>query len=207
MRLNDLYEALDYLIPNPVCELEYSRDYELLIAVMLSAQTTDKRVNSVTRILFSKYPTLEDLYSADLNDLINIIRPIGTFNKKAKNIKEIASHLLQEQDGNVPNDRDYLESLPGVGRKTTNVVLSILYDVPCIAVDTHVSRVSVRLGLAKKNDDVLTIERKLTRKLEKSRLNRLHHQLVLFGRYYCTARSPKCVSCPLKKMCKEKHDC
>lgn len=206
MKLNDLYEALDYLIPNPACELVYSKDYELLIAVMLSAQTTDKRVNSVTKIIFSKYPTLEDLCSADINDLMNIIRPIGTFNKKAKNIKEIAFHLLQEQGGKVPNDRVYLESLPGVGRKTTNVVLSILYDVPCIAVDTHVARVSVRLGLAKKNDDVLTIERKLTRKLEKNRLNRLHHQLVLFGRYYCTARSPKCMDCPLKKMCKEKHD-
>lgn len=206
MKLNDLYEALDYLIPNPACELVYSKDYELLIAVMLSAQTTDKRVNSVTKIIFSKYPTLEDLCSADINDLMNIIRPIGTFNKKAKNIKEIAFHLLQEQGGKVPNDRVYLESLPGVGRKTTNVVLSILYDVPCIAVDTHVARVSVRLGLAKKNDDVLTIERKLTRKLEKNRLNRLHHQLVLFGRYYCTARSPKCMDCPLKKICKEKHD-
>lgn len=207
MKLNDLYEALDCLIPNPVCELEYSKDYELLIAVMLSAQTTDKRVNMVTKILFSKYSTLENLYSADIADLMNIIRPIGTFNKKAKNIKEIAFHLLQEQGGKVPNDRFYLESLPGVGRKTTNVVLSILYDVPCIAVDTHVARVSVRLGLAKKNDDVLTVERKLTRKLEKSRLNRIHHQLVLFGRYYCTARNPKCIDCPLIKMCKEKHDC
>lgn len=204
MKLNDLYEALDTLIPNPVCELEYQKDYELLMAVMLSAQTTDKRVNSVTRILFSKYPTLEDISNADINDLMNIIRPIGTFHKKTKNLQEIACHLLQEKDGKVPNDRKYLESLSGVGRKTTNVVLSILYNVPCIAVDTHVSRVSIRLGLAKKGDDVLTIERKLTRKLEKARLNRLHHQFVLFGRYYCTARNPKCIDCPLRKMCKEK---
>lgn len=206
MKLNELYEVLDQLIPNPVCELEYQKDYELLMAVMLSAQTTDKRVNSVTRILFSEYSTLEDICNADIRDLMNIIRPIGTFHKKAKNLQEIACHLLQEQDGKVPNDRKYLESLPGVGRKTTNVVLSILYNVPCIAVDTHVSRVSVRLGLAKKGDDVLTIERKLTRKLEKARLNRLHHQFVLFGRYYCTARNPKCIDCPLRRMCKEKHD-
>lgn len=206
MKLNELYDALDKLIPNPVCELEYKKDYELLMAVMLSAQTTDKRVNSVTRILFSKYPTLEDISKADINDLMNIIRPIGTFHKKARNLQEIACHLLYEQGGNVPNDRVYLESLPGVGRKTTNVVLSILYNVPCIAVDTHVSRVSVRLGLAKKDDDVLIIERKLTRKLDNNRLNRLHHQLVLFGRYYCTARNPKCSDCPLMKMCKEKHD-
>lgn len=206
MKLNDLYEALDVLLPNPICELEYQKDYELLMAVMLSAQTTDKRVNSVTRNLFSKYNTLEDICDADINDLMDIIRPIGTFHKKARNLQEIAIRLLHEQDGRVPNDRAYLESLPGVGRKTTNVVLSILYNVPCIAVDTHVSRVSVRLGLAKKGDDVLTIERKLTRKLEKSRLNRLHHQLVLFGRYYCTARNPKCINCLLKEMCKEKHD-
>lgn len=206
MKLNNLYEILDEVIKNPVCELEYQKDYELLIAVMLSAQTTDKRVNSVTRILFTKYPTLESLSTADIRDLINIIRPIGTFNKKANNIKEIALSLLKEQDGIVPDNRKYLESLPGVGRKTTNVVLGILYNVPCIAVDTHVARVSVRLGLAKKGDDVSTIERKLTRKLDKSRLNRIHHQFVLFGRYYCTARNPKCLNCPLKEMCKEKHD-
>jgi len=207
MKLNELYEILDTLIPNPVCELEYSKDYELLMAVMLSAQTTDKRVNSVTKILFSKYPTLKDICGANVNDLMNIIRPIGTFHKKAINLQDIACRLLKEQGGKVPNDREYLESLPGVGRKTTNVVLSILYDVPCIAVDTHVSRVSVRLGLAKKGDDVLTIERKLTHKLDKTRLNRLHHQLLLFGRYYCTARNPKCLDCPFRKICKKKHDC
>jgi len=206
MKLNNLYDILDELIPNPVCELNYTKDYELLMAVMLSAQTTDKRVNLVTDILFSKYPTLESLCDADINDIMNIIRPIGTFNVKAKNLKKIAYHLLNEQNGVVPNNRTYLESLPGVGRKTTNVVLSILYNVPCIAVDTHVARVSVRLGLAKKGDDVLTIEHKLMRKLDNSRLNRLHHQILLFGRYYCTARNPKCEGCLLKEMCKEKHD-
>ena len=206
MKLNNLYEKLDVLIPNPKCELDYTTDYQLLMAVMLSAQTTDKRVNSVTKVLFEKYPTLEDIAEADINDIMNIIRPIGTFNKKAQNLKYIAQRLLEEQNSIVPNNRLYLESLPGVGRKTTNVVLSILYNVPCIAVDTHVARVSIRLGLAKKNDDVLTIEKKLTRKLEKSRLNKLHHQLLLFGRYYCTARNPKCNNCLLKDMCKEKHD-
>lgn len=203
MKLNSLYEALDLLIPNPVCELNYNKDYELLMAVMLSAQTTDKRVNSITKILFSKYPTLKDIYEADINDLIEVIRPIGTFQIKAKNLKGIAKRLLEDANGAVPNDRVFLESLPGVGRKTTNVVLSILFNEPCIAVDTHVSRVSVRLGLAKKGDDVLTIERKLTRKLDKRYLNKLHHQLLLFGRYYCMARNPKCLDCPLKEMCKE----
>ena len=158
---------LDELYPNPRCELNYTKDYELLLAVMLSAQTTDKRVNQVTAILFQKYPTLHDLKEANLKDIEQIIKPIGTYTKKAKNVKEIASRLLLEQNGIVPNHRDYLETLPGVGRKTTNVVLSNLYNEACIAVDTHVTRVSIRLGLARKTDDVRTIENKLTKKFPK----------------------------------------
>ena len=190
------------MIPNPVCELNYTQDYELLLAVMMSAQTTDKRVNMVTDILYKKYPTLQALSQADLQDIIEIIRPIGTFYKKAQNIKAISKHLLEECDGKVPNNRTYLESLPGVGRKTTNVVLSILYNVPCIAVDTHVERVSKRLGLAKEKDSVLEVEKKLTRKLPKDKLNKLHHQILLFGRYYCKSRNPECHICPFTDMCK-----
>lgn len=202
--MNEIMDYLDLLFPDPKCELNYSKDYELLIAVMLSAQTTDKRVNMVTEILFQKYPTLEDLKKAPLEDLIEIIRPIGTFQRKAKNIKLIAEKLLEEADGIVPNDRTFLESLSGVGRKTTNVVLSNLYGINVIAVDTHVSRVSKRLGLAKKADDVVTIEKKLTKKFPKEKLGRLHHQLVLFGRYYCKASNPECKNCRLKNICKEK---
>ena len=146
--MNEIMNYLDTLFPNPKCELNYNKDYELLIAVMLSAQTTDKRVNMVTKILFQKYPTLENLRQAPLDDLIEIIRPIGTFQRKAKNIKLIAEELLDKTNGVVPNDREFLESLSGVGRKTTNVVLSNLYGANVIAVDTHVSRVSKRLGLA-----------------------------------------------------------
>ena len=200
----EIINYLDELFPNPRCELEYNKDYELLIAVMLSAQTTDKRVNMVTRILFKKYDSLEKLSKADINDIIDIIRPIGTFNKKAENIICISKSLLNDKNGIVPNDRKYLESLSGVGRKTANVVLSNLYNVPCIAVDTHVSRVSVRLKLAKKNDDVLVIEKKLTKKFPKDKLCRLHHQLVLFGRYYCKAKNPLCENCKLKDICVEK---
>ena len=200
----EIIEFLDKLFPNPKCELEYTKDYELLIAVMLSAQTTDKRVNMVTRVLFKKYDTLESFSNADINDIIDIIKPIGTFNKKASNIISISKSLINEQNGIVPNDREYLESLSGVGRKTTNVVLSNLYDVPCIAVDTHVSRVSKRLGIARKNDDVLVIEQKLNKKFPKSSLSRLHHQLVLFGRYYCKAKNPLCEICELQEICKEK---
>lgn len=199
----EIINYLDELFPNPRCELNYNLDYELLIAVMLSAQTTDKRVNMVTKILFTKYPHLEDLMSADINDIIDIIRPIGTFNKKAQNIKLIATRLVNDCNGIVPNNRSFLENLPGVGRKTTNVVLANLYHEPCIAVDTHVSRVSVRLKLAKKNDDVLTIEKKLTRKFPKEKLVSLHHQLVLFGRYYCKAKNPLCSNCKLKNICRK----
>ena len=195
---------LDKLFPNPKCELEYTKDYELLIAVMLSAQTTDRRVNMVTRVLFKKYDSLDGLASADINDIIEIIKPIGTFNKKASNVISIAKSLVNEKNGIVPNDRSYLEGLSGVGRKTTNVVLSNLYNEPCIAVDTHVSRVSKRLGIANKTDDVLTIEKKLNKKFPKEKLSRLHHQLVLFGRYYCKAKNPLCENCELKNICKEK---
>ena len=194
---------MDELFLNPRCELNYNKDYELLLATMLSAQTTDKRVNSVTAILFDKYPTTKDLANADINDIITIIRPIGTFHKKAKNVIEICRRLEQDYGGKVPNDREYLEGLPGVGRKTTNVVLSNLYNEPCIAVDTHVARVSTRLGLADKGDTPLIIEKKLTKVFPKDRLCRLHHQLVLFGRYHCTARNPKCENCKLKKYCKD----
>lgn len=202
--INSLISYLDELFPNPHCELNYTKDYELLLAVMLSAQTTDKRVNQVTDILFKKYDTLEKLSQANINDIIDIIRPIGTFNKKAQNIISISKSLIKDCDGIVPNDREYLESLSGVGRKTTNVVLANLYNVPCIAVDTHVSRVSKRLKLAKSTDDVLTIEKKLTKKLPKNKLTRLHHQLVLFGRYYCKAQHPLCDNCKLKEYCTKK---
>lgn len=201
--MNNIIEYLDELFPNPRCELNYNKDYELLIAVMLSAQTTDKRVNMVTDILFKKYDNLEKLANANIYDIINIIRPIGTFNKKANNIISISKSLLEDKNGIVPNDREYLEGLNGVGRKTTNVVLSNLYNVPCIAVDTHVSRVSKRLGIAKKNDDVLIIEKKLNKFFPKEKLNRLHHQLVLFGRYFCKAQKPNCENCKLKNICKK----
>ena len=194
---------LDELFPNPKCELNYTKDYELLIAVMLSAQTTDKRVNEVTAILFDKYPTIESLSYANQEDIIDIIRPIGTFNVKSKNVIEIAKSLVENTNGIVPNDRKYIESLNGVGHKTANVVLSNLYDENCVAVDTHVSRVSIRLGIAKKDDDVLAIEKKITKKFKGFSLKRLHHQLVLFGRYYCKAKNPECENCKLRDICKK----
>ena len=199
--IKEIEDYLDSLFPNPKCELNYNKDYELVIAVMLSARATDKMVNSVTSVLFEKYNSLELLVGSDIEDIKRIIKRVGTYNKKAMFVKEIASELLTKYDGVVPNDRKALESLPGVGRKCANVILSNLFDYPAIAVDTHVSRVSKRLGLAKENDDVLKIEKKLMKKFAKSVWSRRHHQMVLFGRYYCKSINPSCDGCKLKHIC------
>ncbi len=204
MKNNLIFDYLDYLFPNPKCELIYNTDYELLIAVVLSAQSTDKRVNLVTPVIFKKYPTLKDLKEADIKDLENIIRQVGSHHKKASYIKNIARILVDEYQGIVPRDRDKLIEFPGVGRKTANVFLSEYYNEPAIAVDTHVERVSKRLGLAYSKDDVLTIEKKLMNKFPKDKWAKLHLQLVLFGRYYCKAVKPECLNCKLKDICKEK---
>lgn len=196
-----IIEKLNELIPNPKCELEYNKDYELLIATVLSAQSTDKRVNMATNILFSKYD-LNDISNANLKDIESIIKPVGTYKRKAEYIKTIANKLIIDYNGKVPNNREYLESLSGVGRKTTNVVLGNLFDVPAIAVDTHVDRVSKRLGLAKEKDDVLLVEKKLMKAFPKDKWIRLHHQLVLFGRYTCKSKNPLCDNCPFINLCK-----
>lgn len=204
---NNIELILDYfdeLIPNPICELNYNKPYELVIAVMLSAQTTDKRVNIVTKELFSKYPNLKSLKNADIKDIEKIIKSLGSYRKKANGVKEIARIIDEEYNGIVPNKREYLEKMPMVGRKTTNVILSEIYDIPNIAVDTHVFRVSKRLKLAYKKDDVIKVEEKLKRKIPKEKWNKFHLQTVLFGRYYCTAKNPKCENCKLKNICIEK---
>lgn len=198
-----ILEYLDELFFDARCELLYNRDYELLIATVLSAQCTDKRVNMVTRELFHKYDIFS-LANEDIETIKKIIKPVGTYTRKAFYIKTIAKDLVEKYNGVVPNDRAYLESLPGVGRKTCNVVLSNLYDVPAIAVDTHVERVSKRLGLAKKNATVLEVEKKLMRFFPKEKWSRVHHQLVLFGRYKCKSISPICADCKFKEFCKYK---
>jgi len=200
--VNDILEYLDVLFPNPQCELSYKKDYELLIAVVLSAQTTDKKVNSVTSVLFRQYPSLEDLDKAELDDVKEIIKPIGTFNKKALFIKQIVNSLIVDHKCKVPKTHKELEKLPGVGHKTANVVLGVLYNIPTFAVDTHVSRVSKRLKLVNEKDDVVAMERKLKKKIDRERWIKTHHQLVLFGRYYCKAIKPKCHECKLNKICK-----
>ncbi len=197
--MNKILNYLDKLYENPKCELNYTKDYELLMAIVLSAQTTDKRVNSITKILFKKYDSLEKLANAPIKDIEEIIKPIGTYHKKAIFIHNIATEL--NSIGSVPYDRSQLEKLSGVGRKTINVFLSELNKEDTIGVDTHVSRVSKRLNIAEKNDNVLTIEKKLMKKFPKNTWRKLHLQLVLFGRYKCKALNPICDNCKLKDIC------
>lgn len=203
-RVELIEDYLDLLYPNPKCELNYTKDYELLIAVVLSAQTTDKSVNLVTPKLFSRYPSLKALKEAKIENIIDIIRPIGTFNRKALYIKEIAKILDDEYNGVVPSDRESLESMPGVGRKVANVILYEWFKIPSIAVDTHVNRVSKRIGLAKEEDNLLDVEKKLQRSFNKDNWGKRHLQLVLFGRYKCKSQKPLCDDCKLKDICKNK---
>lgn len=200
MRTNELMSKLDIMIPNPRCELNYNKDYELLIATVLSAQCTDARVNKVTSVLFKKYD-INSLANANPEDIEKIIYSCGNYKKKSLYLVNIAKSLVKDFGGKVPNDREYLENLPGVGRKTTNVVLSNIYNVPAIAVDTHVDRVSKRLGLAYEIDTVFQVEKKLMKKFPESKWSRTHHQLVLFGRYICKSQSPLCNKCLFKDKC------
>ena len=203
MVIDSFNKKLDLMFPDARCELNYNKDYELLIATVLSAQCTDKRVNEVTRVLFDKYD-LNGLKNANKKDIENIIRSCGSYTKKASYIKEIATSLIDNYNGIVPNNREYLESLPGVGRKTTNVVLSNLFNEAAIAVDTHVERVSKRLRIARKNDDVLTVEKKLMKMIPKDEWSRSNLQMVLFGRYICKARGPLCTECTFYNDCQSK---
>ena len=196
-------DYLDEIFPNPKPELIFHSDYELLLAVMLSAQTTDKRVNTVTAVMFNKYPNLEKLMDAEIKDLENIIHPLGSFRKKAQYTKEIAKIIVEEYNGVVPTDKDILTTLPGIGRKTANVFLSEFYGYPAIAVDTHVERVSKRLKMAYLKDDVYKVEKKLERKFPKEEWSKRHLQLVLFGRYHCKAIKPNCSNCKLKDICRD----
>ena len=201
-QVKEILEYLSNQFPSAHCELNYTKDYELLIAIVLSAQTTDKRVNKVTKVLFEKYPSLESLSKAPISSIENIIKEIGTFKKKSIFIKNIATSLLKEKNGIVPNDRKYLSTLSGVGNKTINVFLSEYYKVPAIAVDTHVERVSKRLKLASPKDTVEEVEEKLEKKIPQKLWIKAHHQLIFFGRYQCKAINPNCANCKLKHLCR-----
>lgn len=184
------------------CFLNHRNTFELLCAVMLSAQTTDERVNKVTPNLFAHYPTPELLQAADIEELKTIIKSIGLTTSKANNLRKMAQVLVQKYAGEVPNDFALLQELPGVGRKTANVVLAVGFGIPAFAVDTHVYRVSYRLGFRKELDSLLVAEEKLKKHIPKSDWIAAHHLLILFGRNYCKAQNPNCNNCPLKQFCK-----
>ena len=200
-RVEEIFAFLDEKFFDAHCELNYTKDYELLFAVILSAQATDKSVNNVTEVLFSKYPSLESFKDASVEDIEKIIHSIGLSYSKAKNIKACSTILLEKHNGKVPSSRKELMELPGVGRKTCNVVRIEYFKIPEIPVDTHVERVSKRLKLAKENDSTLEVELKLKRKLPRSRLIKAHHQLIFFGRYMCKSQNPDCKHCPLTHLC------
>jgi len=199
--INRLLSYLDELFPLAKCELFYSKDYELVIAVMLSAQTTDKSVNAVTPILFNKYPSLDALNHASLEDIEEILKPIGLYKNKAKNLKGIVKDLIESFNYQVPSNKEQLMTLPGVGNKTAGVIRAEIFKIPDLPVDTHILRISKRLNLAKKEDEPIDVEKKLKKLIPEERWIKSHHQLIHFGRYFCTARSPQCENCKIKDMC------
>ena len=199
--IDRLLSYLEELFPTAKCELFYKRDYELVIAVMLSAQTTDKSVNAVTPILFEKYPSLDDLNKASLEDIEEILKPIGLYKNKAKNLKGIVKDLIERFNYVVPSDKEQLMTLPGVGNKTAGVIRAEIFQIPDLPVDTHILRIAKRLKLAKKDDEPIDVERKLKKIIPEERWIKSHHQLIHFGRYFCTARSPQCENCKIRDMC------
>jgi endonuclease-3 len=190
------------MFPDAHCELNHQNPFELLVAVMLSAQTTDKSVNKVTPKLFTKFKTPKDLASAEVIEIQELIKSLGLYKTKAQNLKKMATILVEEFNHQVPSEMNSLLKLPGVGRKTANVILSVVFNIPAFAVDTHVERVSKRLKIALETDNVLNVEKKLQRFFPKEAWNKLHHQMIFFGRYHCLARNPRCETCKLKEVCK-----
>lgn len=203
MNLDEVLDELEQLFPNAHCELHHKNAYELLVAVVLSAQTTDEAVNKVTVDLFKRFPTVQDLANADIKEIEYCIRKIGLYRNKASHIQSLAKDLISKFQGEVPSSMKDLMSLKGVGRKTANVVRSVWFQIPSIAVDTHVERISKRFGLAKVYDDVEVVEQKLKRKIKRDRWNHSHHLFIFFGRYRCTAKSPKCEDCSFIRFCKK----
>lgn len=200
---DEILDQLEIMFPDAHCELIHKNPFELLVAVVLSAQSTDNAVNKVTPALFESFPDPKTMANADIKDIEDKIKRIGLYRNKARSIQNLSKSLLTSFDGNVPQSMKDLTSLAGVGRKTANVVRSVCFDIPSIAVDTHVERISKRLGLAKVYDSVEVVEQKLKRKIKRERWNKAHHLFIFFGRYFCTARNPQCNNCPFQNICKK----
>ena len=204
--ISPILDYLDELFPHASCEFFYTKDYELVIAVMLSAQTTDKSVNAVTKVLFNKYQSLDELEKASLEDIEEIIKQIGLYKNKAKNLKGIVHDLITRFNYVVPSDKEQLMTLPGVGNKTAGVIRAEIFKIPDLPVDTHVSRIAKRLKLAKKDDEPIEVEKKLKKLIPEDRWIKSHHQFIHFGRYFCTAKKPMCEKCKISDMCINKRD-
>jgi endonuclease-3 len=194
---------MEAMFPDAHCELNHSNAFELTVAVLLSAQCTDETVNKVTADLFKKYTSPADYLSVPLEELEQDIRRIGLYRNKAKHIQNMCRILIEQYGGDVPQEHDQLVTLPGVGRKTANVVVSNAFGVPAIAVDTHVERVSKRLALAGWDDSVLEVEKKLMKRVPRDEWTLTHHRFIFFGRYHCKAQNPQCHVCPLLDICRE----
>ncbi|WP_089738275.1 endonuclease III [Gracilibacillus ureilyticus] len=202
-QIRHVLDTIGEMFPDAECELNHRNAFDLLIAVVLSAQCTDALVNKVTKDLFQKYHTPEDYLDVSLEELQQDIKSIGLYRNKSKNIQKLCRTLIEEHNGEVPESKAELEKLAGVGRKTANVVASVAFNEPAIAVDTHVERVSKRLGICRWKDSVLEVEKTLMKKIPIEEWSDTHHRLIFFGRYHCKAKSPQCDVCPLLDICRE----
>ncbi|MDE6684648.1 MAG: endonuclease III [Duncaniella sp.] len=201
-RYRRVLEIFEATMPVAETELNYENPYQLLVAVILSAQCTDKRVNMITPALFEAFPTAEDMAKATPDEIFPYIRSVSYPNNKSKSLAGMAKMLVEEYGGEVPSDIDRLMALPGVGRKTANVILAVVYNRAAMAVDTHVFRVSERIGLTTGSKTPLTTEKTLMRHIPAEIVPKAHHWLILHGRYICKARKPECMECPLTQVCR-----
>ncbi|WP_164668790.1 endonuclease III [Virgibacillus doumboii] len=202
-QVNYCLDVMKEMFPEAQCELRHANPFELVIAVLLSAQCTDVLVNKVTESLFKKYKEPEDYLAVSLEELQQDIKSIGLYRNKAKNIRKLCQMLIDDYGGEVPRTKEELMKLAGVGRKTANVVASVAFREPAIAVDTHVERVSKRLAICRWKDSVLEVEQTLMKKVPKDEWADTHHRMIFFGRYHCKARNPECPTCPLLDLCRE----
>lgn len=201
-RFLEAFALIEQMFPEAHGELEWETPFQLLIATILSAQATDKGVNKATPALFAAYPDAEKMANADIADVENYVKTIGLYRTKAKNIVRTAQMLTEEFGGELPKDKKIIQTLPGVGRKTANVVLAEAYGIPGIAVDTHVERVSKRLNIVPQDASVLDVEKKLMEYIPEEKWVKAHHHLIFFGRYHCTAKNPNCEQCPVLDYCR-----
>lgn len=200
-QVRNIIEILKGIYPDALCSLQYEKDYELLFAVRLSAQCTDERVNRVTPALYARFPTLESFAEADPKEVGEYIHSCGFFNGKSRDIVACAKALLERHGGKVPDTMEALTALPGVGRKTANLILGDVYGKPAYVCDTHCIRITGRLGLTDGSKDPVKVERQLREVLPPEESSNFCHRMVLFGRDTCTARVPKCAGCPLCALC------